>query len=282
MKSLQRTALLRAADWLRAEYGLLRHPYTVISFPKSGRTWLKVMFDELGIDARFSHAFAQTAGHLLSDIDGKEHRRSELTLVLIRDPKDTVVSYFHACTRRGGLHEQMRHLYPSTLSAFIRDPRFGVEKIARFNLFWCAVAAGTEGMSVLTYEALHAHTAQMLAEAGRHFGHAPSPEDVARAVEAGSFQTMRSREASGAYRQRYGRQLSPGRPDDPDSFKVRKGRVGGYTEEMTTADIEWCNDMAYRLGYRERLADLLNATALPRTHETQRAEFGTPAHAIGA
>jgi len=41
--------------------------------------------------------------------------------------------------------------------------------------------------------------------------------------------------------------LTPANPSDPESFKVRKGKVGGYAEYLSKDDISWLS---------ERLADL--------------------------
>lgn len=78
---------------------------TCISFPKSGRTWLRLMLDELNVPVRFSHhgtgndasSFGRHIDELtidpLSESDGK-------LVFLHRHPADVAVSFFYECTRR--------------------------------------------------------------------------------------------------------------------------------------------------------------------------------------
>jgi hypothetical protein len=48
---------------------------------------------------------------------------------LIRDPQDTVVSFYFQATRRS-------RVYSGAFRNFLQDPRFGIERIIRFNLLW--------------------------------------------------------------------------------------------------------------------------------------------------
>jgi hypothetical protein len=48
--------------------------------------------------------------------------------------------------------------------------------------------------------------------------------------------------------------LAPTDPRDPDSFKIRKGKVGGYVEYLSTADVEYIEarmrrDLPHAFGY---------------------------------
>ena len=68
-----------------------------------------------------------------------------------------------------------------------------------------------------------------------------------------SFDKLRQVEASGG-RADFGRSLKPGNTADPDSFKVRKGKVGGFAEELSEPDILYCNEIMQRQGYAEALS----------------------------
>jgi hypothetical protein len=63
-------------------------------------------------------------------------------------------------------------------------------------------------------------------------------EQIDRAVELSSFENMkkaeRNRESSSPW-------LNPGRRPVAKAMKVRKGKVGGYRDEMTDEDIEYVN-----------------------------------------
>lgn len=241
----------------------LRRTPLVLSFPKAGRTWLRVMLDELGISAEYTHFGAGVARALPFEA----LRANPLwcarrpSLLLVRDPRDTLVSsYFQATKRRG--------VYSGELSAFARDPRFGIEKIVRWNLMWAELGVPRERFVLLEYEALHGDAHAALAAAARFFGAEPSEADLERALAAGRIDVMRAREQSGAYQEKYQRRLAPGDPADPESFKVRRGKVGGFREQLDAADVALCQQVLRAHEYWSRLTRALRERGLhaPLSH----------------
>ena len=128
----------------------------VVSFPKSGRTWLRVMMavaeagargeapervvqEWLGSEAPrlngapvlFTHGLSVPADEpaaamplFLAYIGGRRR------LFLVRDPRDTVVSYYFAVTsraRRSALPES------TSLGSFLQHAPYGIERILLFN-----------------------------------------------------------------------------------------------------------------------------------------------------
>jgi hypothetical protein len=65
-------------------------------------------------------------------------------------------------------------------------------------------------------------------------GESFTDEDIAGAVEWGSFDNLRKLESSGFFK-RGGMTLR--NPDDPNSFKVRRGKVGGYRDYFSDEQI---------------------------------------------
>lgn len=58
----------------------------VVSFPKSGRTWLRVMMDALSINAEYTHAQSDhRKQNLAEDLRLEADDKFDRTLVLIRD-----------------------------------------------------------------------------------------------------------------------------------------------------------------------------------------------------
>jgi hypothetical protein len=64
------------------------------------------------------------------------------------------------------------------------------------------------------------------------------PAIVDRAVALGGFESMRGLEKRDELRS--GR-LRPANRDDPNSFKVRRGKVGGFGDYLDSEDLEYVN-----------------------------------------
>lgn len=232
-----------------------------ISYPKSGRTWLRVMLSELGVACEYTHlgtgADKPSWGRHFGELEAPVAPEGARVLFLHRDPRDTVVSFFHEMTKRNRLAAGRAlqflvqgRLPPRSMAAFVRSPRFGIEKTVRFNL---ACAAALPGLRV-GYEALRADPVEQLGRIVAHFGTPVAPERIRAVVEANSFEKMRAREASGVYGTHM---LRPRDPGDPDSFKVRRGKIGGWRDEMDSQTQEFANGVLDRYGY----FDVMNAPA---------------------
>ena len=213
----------------------------VISFPKSGRTWLRVMLDQLGLPLEWTHAGAGHGnGRPISKLDTSSARKYRRILFLHRDPRDTAVSgYYQKLYRRDG--------YSGTVSEFLRDPCHGLEKIILYNRMWLELASRREDMMVVSYEGLRADTPGLLAEIVAFFGADVSSDRIHQVVAESTFERMQEKERAGDYASSYGKILSPADPDQPDSYKVRKGVVGGYVQELSEADVAYCNQTVERL-----------------------------------
>jgi hypothetical protein len=226
----------------------LRGVPLVVSFPKSGRTWLRVMLDDLGIEAEYSHAGSHVRiGLPIEELEVREAWcKDRPTLLLVRDPRDTAVSWYFQATRRRGFYE-------GPLSGFVRHPGFGVEKIARFNLMWAEAELPRSSFRIVDYCDLHEDPQAIVTGVARFF-RASAPDDaIARAAAAGDFEVMKSRESKGEYRGKYDRRLEPGDPEDPESFKVRRGVMGGYVDYMDADDVAYCDEVLKRHAYWSRL-----------------------------
>jgi hypothetical protein len=229
----------------------------VVSFPKSGRTWLRIMLDELGVAAEYTHFGAGVARAL----SVRELAPNPLwcagrpTLLLVRDPRDTVVSAYYQATRR-------RNVYAGDLSSFVRDERFGIEKVARWNLRWAELACVHSGIAMLSYETLRREGVSLLAEVAR-FLRAKPHDDVLRAAwNAGSFESMQQRERARAFAPRYGAAFRLRDTEDENAYKVRRGVVGGYRDELGGSDVEFCDAVLRNLAYLRRIEVALSLRGL--------------------
>lgn len=218
----------------------------VVSFPKSGRTWLRVMLDELGIPCSYSHdrSSHREALHVEELGDPGAGLVADRFVFIHRDPRDTAVSgYFQAAKR-------LRN-YDDDIAAFIRDPHHGIEKIARFNLSWLTGNLGQKPVYTLSYEQLTADPRTTLRALVDWLGVEVSATAIETVVADNTFDKMQKREISGVYADRYGQALKQPDQNDSDSFKVRRGQVGGFRDDLAEKDIAYCDAVLARLNYWE-------------------------------
>ena len=243
----------------------------VISFPKSGRTWLTVLvgkalclhygypdehitqtlrFTKL-IKAERDPSLKVTGfGHDRSSLDNDLDYRAMFTpkseyadkdvIFLVRDPRDVVVSYYFQATKRN-------KVFDGSLSEFVRDATMGVRKVLAFNKNWYDNRAVPRRFELFTYEQMHDDPAGVLRTTLDVMGvRGVSDDTVAQAVEYASFDNMRQLEQRDALGAESMRAADPG---DPDSFKVRKGEVGGYRAYLSDDDLAYVDQAMRDLEY---------------------------------
>lgn len=225
----------------------------LLSYPKSGRTWLRLMLGKvLALRFGLENVDLLELYHLTLSLPGvprikavhdesphlktvdelpvsKTRYRDEKVILLVRDPRDVMVScYFEEIKR------QKR--YQGSLSSFIRDERFGVDGLIHWMNVWSENRSVPSDFLLVRYEDMHADTEGELRRVVEFLGLDGIRDAIIRqAVEFSSFGNMRrmeSEDALGSAR------LRPGDPDDPESFKVRRGQVGGYVDYLDAEDVE--------------------------------------------
>lgn len=226
----------------------------IVSYPRSGRTWLRLMLHDLGIDPRFTHAgskddLRRPPEEICLGME-KYHRRR--IVFLHRDPRDVIVSYLHHSHRRG--------LSQGDLSSFIRDPGTGFERILAFNLGWLEAAGDFRAFMPISYEDLRARSQWELERLVEFMG-CPlvRTSDIGGAVANNSFEHMKRRERSGELHDRFGDRFTPGGTSD-DRMIVRRGVVGGHSDELSPDDRAFCDALLARYDYFGRVAVLTGQT----------------------
>jgi hypothetical protein len=244
--------------WVRRQLQQMNHADAfVISHTKSGRTWLRIMMSYLyhlayGTPAdeilafdnlhRINPAIPRVYFNRDTRIPGFSRRREYIplpkdrrTLFLVRDPRDVAVSFhFHVCNRasarellRKGIPEAAKSM---SLYAFVMDPELGIPRVISHYNRWLREMQDMPRVLITRYEDLHADPADTLARVMRFVDREFSAQEIARAVEFASFDSLSRKERSGFFRS--GR-MQTARPGDPGSSKVRRGKVGGYSDYFT-------------------------------------------------
>ncbi|MEM7581795.1 MAG: sulfotransferase domain-containing protein [Acidobacteriota bacterium] len=215
----------------------------VVSFPKSGRTWLRVMLDHLKVHLTYTH---DDSGHLkrlrFDELDAdKSDYCDQRVVLLIRDPRDVVVSGFFMATHRLGL-------YRGDLSAFLRDERHGLQKVLAFNQAWYAARHQVADFLLVRYERMHEDLEAVQRRILRFVDRRVDDNALRDAIELGRFPNMQRLERTGYFEQQYGVLLAGG-SDDPDSLKTRRGKVGGYVDYLGPEDLAYCQRLLEETGY---------------------------------
>src|SRR5438132_2053205 len=234
----------------------------ILSVPKSGRTWLRAFLcayfcKRFGLEftLRPDRYQEQRIPRLIFSHDLFEHRtkgdrwdrfrgkylvpRRELgrakIILLARDPRDCFVSLYLQLTRRDP--NAPLKLRKKSVSEMLRDRRFGVRAIINAMNDWINEFSGRDNFTLVRYEALRSspgeHFRDLLAVLGES---APDATIFQEALDFSRFDNMQKLEAAGAFDSNI---LHPGDVRDPESFKVRRGKVGGYREYLSVEDQQY-------------------------------------------
>lgn len=225
----------------------------LVSFPKSGRTWLRYILsfyfsaafgknDKTNLHNMFAlvpnfdldavrgiPAFiSQGAAGKMPMVVVSHEARSQLPdklpiIVMVRDPRDVLVSgYFHATRHKGR--------FSGSLSDFIDDPDYGMPKMISYLNGWATGLSGRRH-HIVSYENLSAVPVKEIEGILNFLGCEIKPAVVQAAVDAGQFERMQEMEvAEGIPAHEYDR-------TDLQSMRMRKGLVGGFREYLNDEEI---------------------------------------------
>jgi hypothetical protein len=245
------------------------------SYPKAGRTWLRYIigtyFNEacgLGITVDLESIFQIIPNRDLDPRRGlpawrfSARRNVPLVVVshepyslftfgrlpmlfMVRDPRDLMVSaYFH--------HSRHKHRLAGTMSEFLRDPNYGLNSLIRY-LNGFAAGLPRHRHLVLSYEELSLNPHPTMTRVLDFLNVVINDAVLERALAASHFEAMREAELrTGIPGHTYDR-------SDPDSLRIRRGKIGNFREHLSDADLLWV---------QRRCADALDPPAMRLLHPT--------------
>jgi hypothetical protein len=254
---------LRDAAWLGDADAV------VISYPKSGRTFVRAMLARIykrqfGIDERALLEFPSLrrapagAPPVLFSHGGDAMRRPDQihvnpadylhkkVVLIARHPGDIAVSRYHHLKHRSRDVARQR-LAEQPLENFVWTEQGGIPSIVTFlNQF-----AALHGVTILRYEEFLSDPGATLRKLAEAVGLKVSSEDIADAVEFGSLPNLKKLEHEGYFTSS---RLRRARKGDEASGKVRKGTSGGYREQLgeeeaSRIDAYLKDHLDRRLGY---------------------------------
>jgi hypothetical protein len=227
------------------------------SFPKSGRTWVRFVLQHYanvrhgaefdirprsvdGLSGFRSIVFTEDYFDFAFDTPGEpfivfeQEMRKRGLIVLVRDPRDTIVSQFHWTTKH-------RRVTQMPMGDFVRSPIYGIERMSNFVLKLLGAYERHPGPKQLViYEDCRKDSEACFADLLRFADQdAFSLEAAGVAIERSAFDRMQRLEMDvcreGKVRD-YGRIGVESWNGDINALKVRKGAVGGYLDEAPWLD----------------------------------------------
>lgn len=286
--------------WLRgrSEYRELRRDDVVVAaFGKSGRTWLRVLLSRVyflthGVSESQLLSFGRssrrdptrpsiffTHDNYIKDYTGNTDSKADFydrrVLLLVRDPRDVTVSqYFQWKHRMKRKKTRVNHYPPKgtdvSIYDFLMNPRYGMLRCIDFLNLWASDMNQIADLLIVRYEDLRKEPVKVLSEIVAFLGTAAPPEVIEQAVEHASVENMRKLESTNTSILAGGR-MKPGNPDNADSFKVRRAKVGGYRdylsdEEVSRVDAYVEKHLRPEFGYTGDRAALGEAASAPLQH----------------
>jgi hypothetical protein len=261
-----RRNLLARLELAKAE----RTDLLIIGHPKSGNTWLRTMIsrlyqvryglpasvivtsDELArrhpgvprVSATNGHySYEGAVGEKLAAGAPDCALRHKAIVMLARNPCDIAVSWFFQFTKRQSAHKQelINHFIEHPIDRrtismwdFVRHSDIGVPFLIDYLNVWERNIEQLEHGVLVRYEDLRGQPAEILGRIISFVDQSFSAEDIDEAVRFGSFDNLRQLESQGFFRQGG---LKRRDPDDPNAFKVRRGKVGGYRDYFTPEQV---------------------------------------------
>lgn len=253
--------------WLRGreEFKKLeRCDWVLMSWGKSGRTWLRVMlsraytlkgglpadelldFDNLRDTNPELPAVFFTHNNYLRDYTGNQHSkahfRGKRIVLLVRDPRDVAVSQFFQWQFRMRPNKKFINDYPPHGADidtwdFVLDEDAGVPRIVDYFNGWAEAIPELQDVLIVRYEDMRADPGSVLAQILEFTGTDVTPEQVQEAVDFAAYDNMKKMEQESFFKGS-GARVKPGDKDNPQSFKVRKAKVGGFRDYFTDEQCE--------------------------------------------
>jgi hypothetical protein len=240
----------------------------LLSYPKCGRTWVtlqigRAISQHYGLElpnllklGSFGEQIPEVP-HIRLTHDDQPHRKrahelsasreklaGKKVILLVRDPRDVIVSYYHHKSRREplrdfwwfqGKRKQTHSRFQGTLAEFLEVEIGGFDTLLRYYNIWEQARHTPAEFLLLRYEDMQTDPAAQLRRVLDFMGLAAiSDAEVKEAVEYASFHNMRKIE-SGEEAKSF--KLKAGDVSDPNSYKVRRGKVGGYRDDLTSTQI---------------------------------------------
>lgn len=225
---------------------------------------------------RRNHAIPRlffTHDNYLKDYTGNRSNKADFygrkVVLLVRHPLDVAVSQFFQWKYRMRPGKKVINNYPKhgaeiSIYDFVMHPA-GLPRIIEYLNLWASEADRVGQLLIVRYEDLRADSAGELRRILEFIGTPGSSEEIAEAVRFASVENMRRMERKRTF-WLAGSRMVPRDRANPNSYKVRKAKVGGYRDyfdEEQTARLEQVvrESLSPRYGYQAPAPDQSDTVA---------------------
>ncbi len=259
---------------------LQKSDWVLVSWGKSGRTWFRVML------SRFYQIKHGLPEHSLLEFDNLHNKDSAIPRVLfshnnylrdylknretldyfngkkivlmVRDPRDVAVSQFFQWKYRMRPHKKRLNKYPQhgadiSTYDFVMNETSGAPRIAKFLNLWAKEKSAHGDVLIVRYEDMRKNPQDTLKNVLDFVGTPGSDQQISEAVEFSSMENMKKMEEKRTF-WRSGSRIRPGDKQNPNSYKVRRGKVGGFRDYFDDDQVNEINKVITSLdpvyGYR--------------------------------
>lgn len=234
----------------------------ILSYPKSGRTWLRMLigtvlndYFQLELEDGQKAALSKLTKplrsfptiRLLHDDDpgitpyrqlsqNKNRFAGKKVILMVRDPRDVVVSAYYQYKFRMNRED----LKDTSLSDFLKGDTGGLHSIIEYLNSWAVQIPKHPQLFILRYEDLKMDGLSSLREIMLFLGLETDDPCLSNALSENDFTRLKKKEKSGELNSDF---FGTQKPGDENASKVRKGKVGGYRDELSTGDIAWMDEL---------------------------------------
>jgi hypothetical protein len=225
-----------------------------VSYPKSGRTWIRYVLHQLNVESKFvfhHDGFEFNDGNMPAHDFSLSKRliqydRPEVRITyLSRDPRDVMASLYHQITKR---FKDFFH-FEESISSFIRHPYFGADVLHDFRNMW-KILANKLNILTITYEECHLNLNGVIQKILNHhqLGSLHTSDSVDKVCNISNFENMKKIEEKECFPYPWlrKRNFAP---------KVRKGQIGSYLNEFSVVDIDYLNKIFFGSSIPENSLD---------------------------
>lgn len=264
----ERVRVRRRARGREDSRNLAQADYAVVSHGKSGRTWISVMlsrffqlryglperslliFDNLHRKNRAIPKILFTHDNYIRDYLGNGTSKSPFyetpTALLVRNPADVAVSQYFQWRHRMLPHKKVLNGYPAhgaevAIFDFVMREEQGLKRVIGFMNEWARELPTLRNKLIIRYEDMRARPQAELRRLLTWMELNPTDAEIDQSVEFAAFDNLRKLEQKRVFWWS-GTRMVPGQKDNPDSFKVRRAKVGGYRDYFDDDQVRQIDD----------------------------------------